>query len=263
MMAGDVRSATVVATLGSGGLGHPRLEPVDGGNADLQLPCGGIDGRAFVEEFPGLMLGESVEGRSAGLLGAAGEACPDTIPQDRALEFREYGEHGEHRAASGRGGVEALGMEVEIDAPAVDLGEEGHEVLEGAAEAIDGPACDEVDLLPRHHGHETIVGGAFVPALGSADPFIGQLLDDDPAHSFGDSIEFAALVLDGLGVGADAGVDGDALAHGADYTRGRGGFQFIVKGLCFIFWHRHGVGAEMMSKAVASHLLSLQYAAGC
>jgi len=46
-----------------------------------------------------------------------------------------------------RGGVYALLMEVEIDALRMDLADEAHEILKGAAQAIHGPCCDEIELL--------------------------------------------------------------------------------------------------------------------
>ena len=105
-------------------------------------------------------------------------------------------------------------MNVKIDAAIIDLAEEGDEVLERTTKAIDGPASDEVDLFPRHHGHEPIICGTLIPTLGSRDTFIGQPLDDDPAHALGDGIEFTKLVRDRLSVSAHPCVDRDPLAHG-------------------------------------------------
>lgn len=55
---------------GSSSLGHhPRLDPVDCGDANLQRLRRGVDAGAFFEERAGAMLGVSVERRSACLFG--------------------------------------------------------------------------------------------------------------------------------------------------------------------------------------------------
>lgn len=92
-------------------------------------------------------------------------------------------------------------------------------MLEGSTEAIHGPTCHHVDLTPGDHGHERVEAGSLVAALGSRDAFIGEGGDDGPAETIRHSLEFEPLVLDRLLIGADPKVEGDALAHRADYSR--------------------------------------------
>ena len=66
-----------------------------------------------------------------------------------ALELGEDAQHAEHRAPRRRRGVEALLVEVQVDALGVQLAEEADEVLEAAAQPVDRPCRDEVDVAPR------------------------------------------------------------------------------------------------------------------
>lgn len=105
-------------------------------------------------------------------------------------------------------------MQVEVDALGIDLGQEADEVLKAATQPVDRPARHHVDLPPGDHRHQRVEPGALVAALASRDAFVGEDGDDDPAQTVGDSLEFEALVLDGLAVGRDTKVKGDAFGHG-------------------------------------------------
>src|SRR5215470_6352696 len=96
----------------------------------------------------------------------------------------------------------------------MDLAQEGHEMLEGAAEAIHRPCCDHVELAPRGIFKHPVEGGTLVPPLGTADPVVAVLLYNLPATALGDAQKLAALVLNALTVRAHPGVDRDPLGLG-------------------------------------------------
>jgi hypothetical protein len=49
------------------------------------------------------------------------ESCVHAGHDHRALELREHAEHLKHRPASGRGGIEALLVQIEVDTRRVNF----------------------------------------------------------------------------------------------------------------------------------------------
>ena len=97
----------------------------------------------------------------------------------------------------------------------MDLAQEGHKVLQGPPQPIDRPGGDHVELTPGCFLQHAVEGWALVPPLGTADGVIAVLLDDLPASALGYRQQLAALTLDALSIGRDAGVDRYALGLGA------------------------------------------------
>jgi hypothetical protein len=62
------------------------------------------------------------------------------------LASKQDAHHLEHRLASRCRGVETLLVEEEVDVQRMQLGEEADQVLQAAAEAIDAPGHDDVEL---------------------------------------------------------------------------------------------------------------------
>jgi hypothetical protein len=74
------------------------------------------------------------------------QASAHPLLDHRPLELGERAHHLEHGLASRRRGVEALLVQKEVDAECVQLGQERDQVLQAAAQAIDGPCHDHVEL---------------------------------------------------------------------------------------------------------------------
>ena len=89
-------------------------------------------------------------------------------------------------------------MEVEIDPLRLEIAEEPHQVLEGAAEAINGPGRDQVELSAGYPTQEGIKLRPLVPALCSANPLVNELGDDAPSMPFCNLAKLADLVVSAL-----------------------------------------------------------------
>jgi hypothetical protein len=66
-----------------------------------------------------------------------GEACLNALNDDGALKLCKHAHHLKHILARGRAGVDALLMQIEIDAFGMKLAEKSDEVLQRSAETID------------------------------------------------------------------------------------------------------------------------------
>src|SRR5262249_30342565 len=135
----------------------------------------------------------------------------DSFLDHRPLEFGEYAHHLEHGFACRRGGVEPLLMQVEIDPQGVNFRQEADEVLKAAAEPINRPGHDHVEVAFGGIPAERIEAGALVTSSGATDAVILVDLDDLTAHAAGDLAQLALLIGGGLVEGADAKVENSAL----------------------------------------------------
>ena len=81
-------------------------------------------------------------------------------------------------------------VEVKINTPRIDLVEEGDEVLERAAQAVNRPCGDDVEFLPRHASKQQVEAGTLIAPFGSADALIAEGRDNGPAEPVGYSLEF-------------------------------------------------------------------------
>jgi hypothetical protein len=89
----------------------------------------------------------------------------------------------------------------------LQIGQEAHQVLHAAAEPIDRPGGNHVDLACRGVLEQPIETGPLVAALGAADAGVLIDADDLPAGPGCNSLQLVALVLGRLPVCADADVD--------------------------------------------------------
>jgi hypothetical protein len=76
----------------------------------------------------------------------------------------------------------------------MQLGQEADQILQAAAEPVDRPRHDHVELALCCIPAESIEPRALVPALGAADTMILVDLADVPAHAAGDFGQLALLV---------------------------------------------------------------------
>jgi hypothetical protein len=129
------------------------------------------------------------------------------LADHRALELGEDAHHLEHGLARRRRGVDALLMQEQVDAQAVQLGEEAAEVLQRAAEAIDGPCHDDIKPAPSRVLVHGIEAGTLIPALRARDARIPIHSHDLVPDAFCGSPKLALLVLGGLLVGGNPKVD--------------------------------------------------------
>ena len=84
-----------------------------------------------------------------------------------------------------------------------------HQILQAAAQPIDGPCRDHVDLFPGNRLEQFVEARAAITALGTADALVFEHGHHLPAVALGDGLQLAFLVLDGLLVGRDPDVQGD------------------------------------------------------
>jgi hypothetical protein len=132
-----------------------------------------------------------------------------------ALELREDATHPEHGLAGRGGGVDPLLMQVEINPLRVDVAEEGDQVLEAAAQTIDRSRGDQVALVAHDGLAQLIEGRTLIAVLGPAHALVDELADDVPAGAGGYRAELGQLVVGGLSVRTNPGIEGDSfLVHG-------------------------------------------------
>src|SRR5262245_64880853 len=96
----------------------------------------------------------------------------------------------------------------------MDLSQEGHEVLEGAAKAIYRPRRDHVELASCCSLEHAVEGWASVAVLGPANAVVAELLHDLPAPALSHGQQLAALVLNALAVCGNARVERNTLRLG-------------------------------------------------
>jgi hypothetical protein len=104
-------------------------------------------------------------------------------------------------------------MQEQVDAERMELGQKAYEVLERAAEPIDGLGHDHPEASTRGIFAKRIEGWSVLSRLCPAYTFVAVELDNLPTHTFGDLAKFAFLVLGGLMVGGNAGVNRNG-SHG-------------------------------------------------
>ena len=151
--------------------------------------------------------------RSAKPLPGPREAGLDALLDHRALELGEHPAHLKHGATAGRGRVEPLLMQVEVNILGTQILEEANQVLERPAQAIDGPCGDDVEVPPRHPVTQRIEARPLSASLGPRYAVVTEGLDDLPLVPLGDRAQLAQLVGDGLPVGADTCVQCNSFAH--------------------------------------------------
>jgi len=93
------------------------------------------------------------------------QAGLDPFLNHRSFEFGEYRAHLKHRLPGGRRGVNPLCVQVQINVFRVDLVQETRQMLQGAAQPIDRPSHDHVELAADGSLAQPIELGALVPAI--------------------------------------------------------------------------------------------------
>src|SRR5262245_60236223 len=86
----------------------------------------------------------------------------------------------------------------------MQFGQEANQVLKAAAQPIDRPSHDHIELTLVGIAAKGIEGRTLVPALSAADAVIPVHLDDLAAHSASDLAQLAFLIGGGLIDGRDA-----------------------------------------------------------
>jgi hypothetical protein len=88
--------------------------------------------------------------------------------------------------------------------------EEADQVLQAAAETIDRPSGDHVDLAAGGILQQSIEFRALVPALRSADPSVLVKINHLPAGASGYRLKLTPLVLGRLAVSRNTEINADA-----------------------------------------------------
>jgi len=101
-------------------------------------------------------------------------------------------------------------MQKQIDLQGVQFGKKTDQVLKAAAEPIDAPGHDQIELPLGGVATQAIEFRAAVPALSAAYAMVPLDADDLPAHAGSDLAQFALLVGGGLIQGRDAKVENGA-----------------------------------------------------
>ena len=158
-------------------------------------------------------VGQQRSTEALALASGTAEASLDALGDHRTLEFAEHAQHLKHGAASRSAGIQPLNMQIEINPLGVHLAQEGDEVLQASAEAIDTPARDHIELAPGNAAAKLIITRAPVATFGAADAFIAILGNDIPTVPLGDRLELAPLVFDGLSIRRHPQIESNAFAH--------------------------------------------------
>src|SRR5579883_25076 len=177
----------------------------------------------------------------------------DALDDDGALELGENAHHLEHRFPRRRAGIEPLLMQVQIDALGVQLAEEADEILQRAAEAIDGPGGDQVDFPTRDRLTQLSEAGPLLLPLRAADPAVGERRDHLPSMPCCNGLELAPLILDRLPARRHTQVQGNALAH-----RGLPSSGPLYLSLPMLKTIHFGMGARRCRDAWSSARLMMQ-----
>ena len=111
--------------------------------------------------------------------------CPaqtghDALADHRAFEFGKHAQHLEHGPAGRRRRVEPLLMQEQVDALGVEFAEEVQQVDQRAAQAIDRPGRDHVDVTTGNGLEQAIEARPLVAAFGARDTGVLEKLDEAP-----------------------------------------------------------------------------------
>jgi hypothetical protein len=110
--------------------------------------CGllGIGGPGGDDLASGQPLNRGRTAQPYALGAGAGETRMDPLLDNRALKLSEHAKHMRQGAAGRCCGINALHMQIEIDAVCLDFAKERHKVLKRAAQPVNGPGHENVEL---------------------------------------------------------------------------------------------------------------------
>lgn len=130
--------------------------PVDGGAADSEglgdLGDGGAGGQEGAGCFGSLgrPYGGAAEAGSSGL--GCFQAGDGPLDGELALERGQAGDEVDHESAGGGRSVDGLMETAKVDASAGEVVDGGHEMREGASEAVEAPHDEGVALVELGQG---------------------------------------------------------------------------------------------------------------
>src|SRR5689334_3405260 len=101
------------------------------------------------------------------LVPRAGNAGHDAFLQNRPLEFCKHASDLKHGLAHGSGGVESLGMQIQVDLEGMDFGEEIAQIGDRSAQAINAPGHNDIEFPARGGLAEGIELRALIAPLGT------------------------------------------------------------------------------------------------
>src|SRR5262249_36040730 len=119
-------------------------------------------------------------------------------------------QHLEHGLACGRGRVQSLLMQIELDPERMQFREEADEVLQAPPQSINAPGHDDIELAAGSIAVQSVKSRSGGATLGPADAVIGIDLDPLMPQAGRSLSELALLPLGRLVVRADAQIQGSS-----------------------------------------------------
>src|SRR5262245_21374984 len=118
----------------------------------------------------------------------------DSFCNHRPFEFSKHAQHLKHRLAGGCRSVEALLAQEQVDLQRVQLGQEGDQILKAAAQPVDRPGHEHVELPSGSVSAQLVERWALVASPSAAYAMIFVNLDDLTAHAVRSLAQLALLI---------------------------------------------------------------------
>src|SRR5262245_2502138 len=123
------------------------------------------------------------------------QPSPDALADHGALKLTEGACDLEQQLAVGRGGIDVLLIEIQIDAHGLEWLDALEKVNPRSSQAVNGPGHHHVEFAPAGILEHAIKPRALVAAFGTAYAGVSISLHDGPAPALGNLLELADLVL--------------------------------------------------------------------
>src|SRR5262249_50336356 len=165
--------------------------------------------------------------------------------------------HLEHGLTCGRHGVEALLMQQQIDLQGMQFGKKTDQILKAAAEPIDAPGHDQIELPLGGVATQAIEFRAAVPALSAAYAMVPIDADDLAAHAGSDLAKLTLLVRGSLLGGRDPKIESSALHRTSKMARFAGFSAPLFRGVfsySFYMGPMSAFGAKRTSQRGREHV---------
>src|SRR5262245_58445283 len=124
------------------------------------------------------------------------EPSPDALADHGALKLTEGARDLEQQFAVGRGGIDVLLVEVQIDPNGLEVLDGLKQVDQRPSQAVNGPGHHHIEFAPAGVLEHAIEPRALVAPFGTADAGVPVDLHDGPAPALGNLLELPHLVLD-------------------------------------------------------------------